>query len=383
MSFGEAARDYAEGPNNLTNLYVERNEGIWTSVDDSPRHSIARLIREAETHKEAWYIEGLWQPNTVMVVHSLEGCFKSILAFQIGEALATGEPLMRKWKVPSALRVGVLQTEMPDNMVGERLRPMYPQGRIPQKLVVSDDALNMTIRGAFCPDEKFQVIHNWMTAEKIDVLVWDTINNMLSSCGNPNSEEAAAFFYNRVALLPHRGAMVVRHDGKPSKDSAMREGNQRIRGSNLHAEVASVVMQMHRKDKRTNAATLEIGKLRHDVLPEPLECWFDATKMRLTFLPPPIASLEDRPKTREELNDELLLRFKVSTRVADEMTRGLSAKGFLNASQEGHQRVWTLNRAATAQPDTPEAEWLSLVIPGLEEVAEPQPHPPEICNVEP
>lgn len=284
---------------------LTRNE-IWTTLGESPDHPIARLIREADRNTHVWHVEGLWQPNAIVLVHSLEGEFKSVFAYQLSEALATGQPLLRKWNVPVPMRVGVFQTEMPEIMVGERLKAMYPERRIPCNLIPSDERLKADLRFSFTASEKFQVIHNWLMREGIDVLVWDTINNALASCGNPNTEEAAAQFYNRLESLPHKGALVVRHDGKPSKDSEHRQSNQRVRGSNLHVEIASAVIQMHRPDKRTNKAQLEIGKLRHDSVPEAMDCWFDAGTMRLTLLPPHVALLEGGPMTRDALNDQLL-----------------------------------------------------------------------------
>src|SRR5580704_4000139 len=78
---------------------------VWTTVEASPDHSIARIIKAAEQFENAWHLEGLWQPNTFLLVHSLEGEFKSVFAYQVSEALATGQPLLRKWKVSTPKRV--------------------------------------------------------------------------------------------------------------------------------------------------------------------------------------------------------------------------------------------------------------------------------------
>jgi len=83
-------------------------DGIWTTTVKSPDHSISQLIRGAEHSNNDWHIEGLWEPNTFSLVHSLEGEFKSIFAYQVAEALATGQPLLRKWNVLTPKRVGVL-----------------------------------------------------------------------------------------------------------------------------------------------------------------------------------------------------------------------------------------------------------------------------------
>jgi hypothetical protein len=353
---------------------------VWTTVEASPDHSISRIIRSADQYNNVWHLEGLWQPNTFLLVHSLEGEFKSVFAYQVSEALATGQPLLRKWMVSTPKRVGILQTEMPDNMVGDRLKAMYPDGRIPRNLIVSNEGLRAAIRVKFSASEKFQIVHNWLTQEGIQVLVWDTINSMLSVCGNPNTEEAAAQFYDRLQNLPLEGALVVRHDGKPSKDSAGREGNQKVRGSNLHAEIASAIIQMRRPSRRSNRAQIDIGKLRHDTTPEPIECWFDSQAMRLTLLPPPVAALEAGPLTREALNDELHRRFNVGVRTADELVGSLAAEAFLLPTTDGHERLWTLNAAAVSKPETAASVWLPLVDFAYD-IAEPAAYLPEICEL--
>src|SRR5277367_2230403 len=83
---------------------------VWTTVEASLDYSIARIIRAAEQFRNVWHLEGLWQPNTFLLVHSLEGEFKPVFAYQVSEALANGQPLLRKWKVSTPKRVGILQT---------------------------------------------------------------------------------------------------------------------------------------------------------------------------------------------------------------------------------------------------------------------------------
>ena len=322
-------------------------DGIWTTVEESPDHSVAKLIREAEQNRQSWLVEGLWQPNAVVALHSLEGEFKSILAYQTAEALATGQILLERWAVPEPVRVAVLQTEMPENMVGDRLKAMYPDGKIPQNLIVSNDALRISLLHKFLPNDKFQVIHNWLNRERAHILVWDTINSVLASFGNPNSEEATARFYSQLEQLPVAGTLVVRHDGKPSKDSQMRQSNQQIRGSNLHAEIASAVIQIRRPDRRSNQAVIDIGKLRHAAAPEPIECWFDAGRMRLTSQSPPVVLLKETGLlTREALNSSLSTRFGMEGRSADNLLGQLKSANVILAGKQGHERTWVLARPA-------------------------------------
>jgi hypothetical protein len=156
---------------------------------------------------------------------------------------------------------------------------------------------------------------------------------------------------------------VVRHDGKPSKDNQLRQGNQQIRGSNLHAEIASAVIQIKRPDRRSNEAVIDIGKLRHSSVPEPIECWFDAGRMRLTSQSPAVVLLQEGGLlTREALNGSLSTRFGMEGRTADNMLSQLKAANVIVAGTQGHERTWAL-----AHP--------------IDKIAEGDTQPPQICEV--
>jgi hypothetical protein len=173
-----------------------------------------------------------------------------------------------------------------------------------------------------------------------------------------------ARFYNQLEQLPVGGTLVVRHDGKPSKDSQMRQGNQQIRGSNLHAEIASAVIQIKRPDRRSNQAEIDIGKLRHASAPEPMECWFDAGRMRLTSQSPPVVLLQETGLlTREELNSSLSIRFGMEQRAADNLLSQLKSAKVLIPAMQGHERTWALARP-------------------VDKIADADIRPPEICEVE-
>lgn len=371
----EAEGRYAEAA--TFDTFAEND--VWTTTEESPDHSISRLIKNADECVQEWNIEDLWQTRSILMVHSLEGEFKSIFAYQVAEALATGSPLLRRWNAPAARRVGILQTEMSDLQVGKRLKQMYSDGRIPANLIVSNEWLQTQLRAKFGPDEKFKVIHRWLLDEGIDVLIWDTINSVLCSCGNPNTEEATNRFYEFLNLLPARSSLAVRHDGKPSKDSLQRAGNQKVRGSNAHVEIASAVVHLQRPDKRSCEVTLDVGKLRHGLSPAPFKCWFEQKSMRLSPVPPIVALLEERPLSREQLNAGLLDRFGIKERTADKQVAEMGT--LISRSAAGHERMLELNRSANPDPDSDEGNWWSLLKTAPVKIAEPAPHPLTVCNL--
>jgi AAA domain len=320
--------------------------------------SIGALIRYAKETKIPWTIEGLWQEGGIAIIHSLEGEFKSILSYQIAEAVATGSRLLRAWRVPHARRVGILETEMDDLEVGLRLGAMYPDDNWPHTLEVSERSLVDEFRKGLTLGERIACVDRWLKEKQVDVLVWDTINSILAT-GDPNSERSVSQFFDAVALLPLKGILMVRHDVKPSRDAALRSTNQLVRGSNRLVEDASLVIHLRRKDKAANKVIMEVGKLRNGTIPDPIELWFDAGRFRLTPLPPIVALLEAGSLSREELIEQAQKRFNLKQRAVDEHRAQLSS--FVDEAKDGHRKILSLNYDFRPDPDSDAAKWWGLV----------------------
>ena len=327
--------------------------------NSTPEHSIAALIARARENPVRWIIEGLWQEGGIAIVHSLEEEFKSILAYQMGESVAAGTPLLRWWDVPQPRRTGFFETEMDDLETGRRLGIMYPNGDFPETLVVSDQELLREFRKRPRMIEKFECLDGWIRSQQLEILVWDTINSTLAAGGDPNSERTGSAFFDMVAGLPLKGLLVVRHDIKPSKDTSHRGSNQLVRGSNRLVEEASLVIHLRRQNKASHNVRLEVGKLRNAPKPEPMELWFDAGTFRLSAIPPVPALLESGPLARQELLDQAEARFQLKKRAVDQHRTQLS--GYLLETMDGHQRVVALDYAAIPDPDSAVSRWWPLL----------------------
>jgi hypothetical protein len=324
-------------------------------------HSIAKLIRQSKQTPVRWIIKELWQEGGIVVVHSLEEEFKSVATYQIAEAVAGGKPLLRTWGVPKKRRVGIFETEMDDLETGRRLSLMYPEGNFPETLIVSDGELTREFRSRANLSGKLNCVDAWVKAQSLDVLVWDTVNGVLASTGDPNSEVAISRFFDELALLGLKGSLLVRHDSKPSREHADRASNQLVRGSNRIVEDASLVVHLKRKDKASHKVRLEVGKLRNAPKPDPMELWFDARSFRLTPLPPVAALLERGPLSREEMQRQGYRRFGLKTRALDEQRNGMQQ--CLEESMDGHKRVVKLRRDARVEKGSSIAEWWRLLDP--------------------
>jgi hypothetical protein len=324
-------------------------------------HSIEKLIRKSKENPVRWLIKGLWQEGGIAVVHSLEEEFKSVFTYQMAEAVASGKPLLRIWEVPTKRRVGILETEMDDLETGRRLSVMYPQGDFPQSLVISESDLIREFRSREGLGGRLDCVDDWAKAQGLDVLVWDTVNSILASTGDPNSEVAVSRFFDRLALLNLNGSLLVRHDSKPTRDNAIRASNQLVRGSNRIVEDASLVIYLKRQDKASHKVRMEVGKLRTSRKPDAVELWFDAQTFRLTPLPPVAALLEEGPLTREEMLCQGFRRFGLKSRAMDEQRQEMSQ--YLEEKMDGHKRVFSLRWNAPPEPGTSVARWWRLLEP--------------------
>jgi AAA domain len=330
------------------------------SSENRSHHSIAKLIRKSRQTVVPWVIEGLWQQGGIAVVHSLEEEFKSTFSYQVAEAIASGSPLLRTWIVPLARRVGIFETEMDDLEMGKRFGKLYPDDDFPEGLIVSDSELLNAFRNKNTLESKVECLGRWIEDNEIQVLIWDTVNSILAST-DPNSEIGISKFYDRLAMLPLKGTLIVRHDGKPSKDCAQRGSNQLVRGSNRIVEDASLVIHLKRQDKAQNKVRCEVGKLRNGRKPEPMELWFDVETFRLTRLHPIAAILEDGPHTRTELIAAAERRFGIRQRAIDGAINEI--RSLLLDSMRGHNRVFELNRNALPEEGSTASQWWPSILP--------------------
>ena len=148
-----------------------------------------------------------------MVLHGPEECYKSVFILQIAESLACGKYLLRKWAVPRALRVGVIETEMHQAMMGERLTEMFSDGNVPTGLLfMNEETLKswrrQDLRG------KIKLIQEWVKDEAIDVLVIDTANDFFRGALSPSDERHVGELFDLLRNLALKGVVLVRHDHK-------------------------------------------------------------------------------------------------------------------------------------------------------------------------
>jgi len=302
--------------------------------------TVQQLIQYAKENPPEPIVRGLLNKGDILLLHGSEESFKSIFVIQMAECIATQGTLLNVWNVPKARTVGVLETEMHEVMMGDRLSRVFPKGGPSNLLFLRESALRDWRRLGM--REKCNFVQEWVKDCKIEVLIIDTVNDFFRGDDNPSEERHVGGFFDELRSLNNGCRIIVRHDRKrkPDQDDGL-NSNERIRGSAEFKEDPEAIISLERNDRRTHEVTLEVGKLRYGSKPEPMSLWFDARQFRLTPLPPVIAVLYDGDHTRNELIKHCGHRFGVAERTVDEMIA--KEKQFLTETQQGHRKAFGIN----------------------------------------
>lgn len=302
----------------------------------------ADLIRYAHEHPPEPMMEGLLNKGDILLLHGSEESFKSVFVLQMAESLATGVDFLKYWNVPQSRRVGVIETEIHEVMLGERLGKMFPAGDPPEKLLVMrEEALRGWRRLGL--RSKFESVQKWVTENRIEVLMIDTANDFFRGPDNPSDERNVGEFFDELRNMRVDSRIIVRHDRKRSVEAdGQMHSNERIRGSAEWKEDPETIVGLQRTDRRTHAALLEVGKLRYGAKPDPFKIWFDLKTFRLTPLPPVIEVLSVRgQETRETITSQCERRFGLSARSVDEMLG--QQREFLKEKMVGHSKQFEID----------------------------------------
>jgi len=281
-------------------------------------------------------------------LHGAPEVFKTIFTLQLAESLATGKPFLGAWPVRKC-KVYFLETEMSDSALGLRLGKMYSGETPPQGVYFADETHLREFRRATDLQQKFSLLREWLRESKPDVLILDTANPFFRGKESPNDETTAGAFFDLLADLPAKAKVFVRHNHKPRMDDSGGDAAMRIRGSGQFSDVPDLLLELSRKDKRTNEAALSVSKYRHGCKPDDLNLWLDAGTLRLVSVPPVIHLLQSSPLTRRQLLAALDARFGIKQRKADELVSEL--RPYVVERMGGHERLFELDWETATEAD--------------------------------
>jgi hypothetical protein len=319
--------------------------GRYSTLSESRAEtwSAGELIRLAHEHPPEPVIIGLINKGDIFLLHGSEESFKSVFILQVAESLALGTSLLMYWNVPRSWRVGVIETEIHEVMLGERLQKMFPKGNAPKGMCfMRESALRDWRRRGL--RRKFESIQKWIEEEGIEVLLIDTANDFFRGADNPSAETDVGTFFDELRSLKVGARGIVRHDRKKKAElDDLVNSNERIRGSAEWKEDPEVIVSLERVDRRTHQVDFEVGKQRYGRKPQPFSLWFDVETFRLTPLPPVIAVLWEKESTRGRIIAACAERFGLSDRTVDQMIAEAKEKTYLTEKQVGHEKVFAID----------------------------------------
>jgi predicted ATP-dependent serine protease len=204
-------------------------------------------------------VEGLIRETSMCFLVGEEGCGKSILAMNLGLAIATGKDTILNYKIHKKGKVLYLNNELPFPEFVSRFNKMVKPNSHDQ----TDKLQNFIIPNRFPLLSEYKIdLDAKCRQEKpiliiIDCLYW-THNNK----ENDNSEMKNVL-RDLVSLRDeHQTAiLIIHHTKKGSKSELMHNDN--IRGASVFGGVADSIFQIRRSSKNEELRLLKPTKLRY------------------------------------------------------------------------------------------------------------------------
>ncbi len=316
--------------------------------DDQLSDSLDDLIEDAEQNPAVAIVENLVYRGDRIVIHGYEGTMKSLFGMALADAIARGTTFLGELKTSAPLRVGIIETEMRNPRLGERLKKLYPdRATRPKNLLFFSRQKLDEFRHCYKIEERLKIVRKWIEKEEIRIVIWDVISDLFCGGRSPDKEEDVTFVFDQLQLIPNVEAWVLfRHDSKP-KASDDANTNNRIRGSSEWKENPDTVVHLT-SNGRSGTVSVGIGKLRYGEKPASFEIRYDKTAGTVVPGNPILWLLAQLgSRSREELVKECIERYGTSDRT---VARWLEmVKQYLSESHIGHQKIF--DRDAQLHPE--------------------------------
>ena len=298
--------------------------------------SLEDLIADAKENPAIQVIEKMMFLGDRILIHGWEETFKTSVVLSMAHAIATGTPWLGELQTSSSMRVGILETEMRNPGLGERLAKMYSDGPCPANLKFLSRQKLKEFRHAATMDGRLRIIREWAEYEKLNVVFVDVISDVFVGGKNPDKELDVTYLFDQLELINSVKVWVlVRHDSKPSKDGDGGNTNNRIRGSSEWKENVETVIFLSR-DGRTKGVKASIGKFRYGRKPCDFTIRYDPVAGIIVPSNPLRNLLYWKPMTREELIVQCKQRFNVGESRVDQWLK--EVKEHITSEFEGHEK---------------------------------------------
>jgi len=205
--------------------------------------SVDQLIREAMQNPAVPIVDKLLNRGDRLLIHGYEETYKSMFALELARSISTGKPFLGELEVLHPVRVGMIETEMRNPGLGERLRRMFPDPHEVANIKYLNEAGLTALRRTSDFSKRIGIIHDFLTGEGCEVGIFDSAAELLSSKMSPDSEQDVQRYFDELERIKNvKTTIHIRHDAKPKLGGGDSNKNNLIRGSSRWKEVPETVL---------------------------------------------------------------------------------------------------------------------------------------------
>jgi AAA domain len=299
------------------------------------------LIQDAIRNPAVPIVDKLLNRGDRLLIHGYEETYKSGFAIELARCIATGTPFFGELEVGQPLRVGIIETEMRNPGLGERLGKMFPDPKeVTNLLYLNDTGLN-AIRRTSDFSKRVGIVNEFLSGEGCQVAIFDSSVDLFTEGMNPDKEQDVQRYFDELESIKGLNTTIhIRHDAKPKLGGGDSNKNNLIRGSSRWKEVPETVVHFSKKGNSHRAVKIEVGKLRYGRKPEDFGMRFDQEAHTIVPDNPLLWLLKRRKEmySHEELTQEYRTRYGLRERT---LTEHLSvANPFLEIRYDGRKRLY-------------------------------------------
>jgi hypothetical protein len=301
---------------------------------------VDQLILEAKENPAVPIVDKLLNRGDRLLIHGYEETYKSGFAIELARCISTGTPFFGELEVRTPLRVGIIETEMRNPGLGERLSRMFPDPKEAANIRYLNDAGLKVLRDAKDFPSRVKVIDDFLTGEGCEVAIFDSSADLFSSNMSPDGEQDVQRFFDELEKIKNVKTQIhIRHDAKPKLGGSDSNKNNLIRGSRSWKEVPETVLHFSKKGNSHQAVQIEVGKLRYGRKPLPFTMRFDQQAYTVVPANPILWLLKNRMLTHAELEAEYWNRYRLKERTLSDHLR--DANPYLEIRVDGRGRLYT------------------------------------------
>src|SRR5690242_19414644 len=126
---------------------------------------VDQLILEAKENPAVPIVEKLLNRGDRLLIHGYEETYKSGFAIELAHCIATGEPFLGELDVPKPLRVGIVESDIRNPGLGERLAKMFPDPSKVANIRYLNEAGLKALRASRDFPARIKVIDDFLTGE--------------------------------------------------------------------------------------------------------------------------------------------------------------------------------------------------------------------------